>query len=84
MSIGYHKRKINKGVLGQASKIIEEVAEYEDAIEQKSVIMAMVELSDIYGALEALAETHHLTMEDLKSFSDITKRAFKNGFRKND
>ena len=37
----------------------------------------MMELSDIYGALEAIAEKYQLTMDDLKKMSDSTKRAFK-------
>ena len=61
--------------------MIEELEEYMDAVDQHCKIMAMHELSDVYGALEALAEKHSLTMEDLKSMSDITKRAFKNGRR---
>ena len=56
--------------------------EYEDALNQDCKIMAMVELSDIYGALEALAENYNLSMQDLATFSNITKRAFINGVRK--
>ena len=43
--------------------------------------MIGVELSDLYGAVEAVAETYNLSMDDLKCFSDITKRAFRNGHR---
>jgi len=43
--------------------------------------MAVVELADVYDALEALCEKHNLTMKDLKKFSKITKRAFRNGHR---
>lgn len=43
--------------------------------------MQELELADIYGALEALAKTHDLTMKDLKIMSDITKGAFKDGTR---
>ena len=42
----------------------------------------MVEASDLYGALEAYAETTlGVSMEDLKQMSDVTKRAFMNGRR---
>ena len=44
--------------------------------------MAIVELADIYGALEAVAKSHNLSMKDLKKMSKLTKRAFKNGHRK--
>jgi hypothetical protein len=80
--MGYHKRKIQKGELGKISKIIEEIEELEDAEEQNCKIMAQVELADIYGALEEYAKTYNLTMDDLKSMSDITKRAFNDGSRR--
>lgn len=48
--MGYHLNKIPKGVLGEWSKIEEEWNEYNDAVEQGCLIMAMVELSDMWGA----------------------------------
>lgn len=78
----YHLKKIKKGTLGKISKVQEEIEEYKDAIKQKCEIMAIVELADIYGALEAVAKSHNLSMKDLKKMSNITKRAFKNGHRK--
>ena len=80
--LGYHKSKIKKGTLGKISKVQEEIEEYKDAIKQKCEIMAIVELADIYGALEAVAKSHNLSMKDLKKMSKLTKRAFKNGHRK--
>ena len=79
--LGYHKTKIKKGTLGKISKVQEEIEEYKDAIKQKCEIMAIVELADIYGALEAVAKSHHLSMKDLKKMSKLTKRAFKSGSR---
>lgn len=79
--MGYHLKKIKKGKLGKISKVVEEINEYKDAMDQKCEIMAILELSDIYGALEAVAETHGLTMKDLKKMSQLTKRAFKTGSR---
>ncbi len=78
---GYHLKKIKKGELGKISKVQEEVLEYMDAKKQKCEIMQELELADIYGALEALAESHGLKMKDLKKMSHITKRAFKSGCR---
>lgn len=80
--MSYHIADIKKGKLGKISKVIEEVEEYKDAKKQKCELMAKLELSDIYGALEAVAESHGLTMKDLKIMSDITKRAFRSGHRK--
>lgn len=80
--MSYHLKKIKKGELGKISKVQEEVEEYKDALKQKCVIMAKLELADIYGALEAVAESHNLTMKDLKKMSNLTKRAFKSGDRK--
>ena len=78
---GYHVTDIQKGKLGTISKIQEELDELKDAENQGSKIMTMVELSDLYGAIEEYCTQQNITMEDLKIFSDITKRAFKNGRR---
>lgn len=80
-NIGYHLTDIKKGFLGEISKIEEELAELKDAEIQGSKIMMMVELSDLYGAIEEYCAKYNITMEDLKTFSDITKRAFRNGRR---
>jgi len=78
---GYHTTEIKKGEIGTISKIQEELDELKDAEKQNSKIMMMVELSDLYGALEEFCLAQKLTIEDLRIFSDITKRAFKNGRR---
>ena len=78
---GYHLKKIKKGELGKISKVQEEIKEFKDAVKQGSKIMAAIELSDIYGALEEVAKNFNLQMKDLKKMSNITKRAFKNGHR---
>jgi phosphoribosyl-ATP pyrophosphohydrolase len=80
--MGYHIRHINKGTLGQVSKLQEELEELVDAEEQGIRIMAMCELADIYGALQAMADKYGLTMADLKSMADATARAFKDGSRR--
>lgn len=80
---GYHITDIPKGVLGEASKIVEEAQEFADACLQKSNIMALVELSDLYGAMEHYLNKHHptVTMADLETMASITKRAFDSGQR---
>ncbi len=78
---GYHKREITKGVFGEISKVQEEVEEYLDAKEQGILLMELQELSDIYGALEALCASYAITMEDLKKMSEATNRAFRSGKR---
>lgn len=82
MKIGYHKTKIKKGKVGKVSKIQEELDELKDAIKQKSKVMSVIELSDLYGAIELYAKSLNIKMKDLKKFSKITQRAFKNGHRK--
>jgi len=79
---GYHIAEIPKGELGQTSKIQEELDELKDAIAQGSEIMMAIEMADLYGALEAFAEKQGYSMNDLRIFSFITKRAFINGKRK--
>lgn len=82
--IGYHVRNIKKGKIGEISKIQEELDELKDAIEQKNKIMALVELSDLYGAIELYLDKNFkdTSMKDLKVMSEVTQRAFRNGFRK--
>ena len=80
---GYHIRKIERGVLGEASKVREETEEFLDAEDQGVAIMALVELSDLIGAIEAYLTKHHpsVTLDDLKSMNAVTRRAFENGRR---
>ena len=78
---GYHTVKISKGVLGQSSKIREELDELHDAENQGAKILIHCELADLYGALEACARTYGLTMEDLKAMADLTANAFRVGER---
>jgi hypothetical protein len=80
---GYHLTDIPRGVLGESSKILEEVLELIDAEKQGSKTMATVELSDLYGAVRRYLEKNlpDFTMEDLAIFSRITERAFVNGHR---
>jgi len=80
--MGYHINKIPRGEYGSVSKILEEVYELIDARQQNVRIMEMLELSDIYGALEAVVEKYNLSMDDLKAMSDRTKESFKSGERK--
>ena len=80
--MGYHIRKIEtRGVFGEASKIREELEELEEAIEQDNRILALCELADLYGALEAVAETMGSNIAELRLMSAATKRAFLSGER---
>lgn len=80
---GYHITQIEKGVIGEASKILEETQEFIDAVDQNCSVMALIELSDLYGAIKAYLTKYHptITMDDLKIMSAITERVFQNGRR---
>lgn len=80
---GYHLVAIEKGELGELSKIQEELNEALDAQTQNAKIMILVELSDMVGALEAYLTKHHpdTTLEDLRTMASITQRAFASGRR---
>ncbi len=80
---GYHIEKIEKRRYGYLGKILEETEELLDAHQQGSNIMVLIELSDLYGAIEGfLAESYpDIKMSDLAKFSQITKRAFESGER---
>ena len=79
--MGYHVNEINKGVLGEFSKINEEFEELEDAVEQGLSVLVICELTDLMGAIEEYAKKFNLTLEDLIRFSRKTKEAFKDGSR---
>lgn len=78
---GYHRVKIKKGVLGEISKIQEEVDELKDAEAQGVRIMIMCELADIFGALRVYAKKYGLKMRDLHAMSKLTRNAFEKGER---
>lgn len=80
--MGYHSKKIEKGIIGEFSKIREEYQELEDAFEQEDKILQLCELSDLIGAIEYYCYTNFkINLKDLKKFSDKTKQAFKDGSR---
>ena len=80
---GYHLVKIEKGVLGESSKIMEEVLELQDAEKQECKIMGLVELADLIGAVKHYLTKNHpgIDLYDLETMAIITKRAFDNGRR---
>lgn len=80
---GYHERAIPRGEVGELSKVLEEALEALEAESQNADVMVLVELSDLLGAVNAYLAKHHpsLTLEDLLTFSAITKRAFESGRR---
>lgn len=80
--MGYHLKDIPQGKIGEFSKIIEEFEELKDAYEQDNRLMMLIELSDLYGAIESYLEQYNLNMVDLKNMSKATKRAFQSGVRK--
>jgi len=81
---GYHLADIDKGTLGEVSKIIEEALELKDAHAQGVRIMAQVEMSDLYGAFEHYREKYYpeVSMKDIRDMYLVTRRAFENGTRK--
>ena len=83
IGIGYHVAAIPRGEWGEASKVAEEAAEFMDAVAQGARIMELVELSDLFGAMEGYLARHHpgMAMVDLAAMSAITGRAFGSGHR---
>jgi len=82
--MGYHLAKIEKGVVGEVSKIREEYEEFLDA-HQQTPVMELVELSDLIGAIEAYIERRYqgtVTLVDLIDMKNCTRRAFEDGSRK--
>lgn len=80
---GYHIAYIPRGQFGESSKIMEEAAEFNDAVMQGNPVMALCELSDLLGAIEGYIERKHpsISFNNLIRMKDATKRAFKEGHR---
>ena len=78
---GYHKLSIHKHPINSPYKLLEEFTEYIDALASGNKIMAIQELSDLYGCIENEISKFSLTMSDLKTMSDVTKKVFKEGTR---
>jgi phosphoribosyl-ATP pyrophosphohydrolase len=79
---GYHLREIKtQGKFGEVSKIREELEELEEALQQPNRILAICELADLYGAIEAVADKLGVTMSDVATMAEATMRAFKTGER---
>lgn len=83
VGVSYHKLSIHKHLIGSPYKIQEEFLEYIDAIATGNKIMAVQELSDLYGCLKIEVEKYRLTMEDLEVMSDLTAKVFQDGTRTN-
>lgn len=79
--MSYHNKIINKGILGQFSKIEEEFEELKDGYEQNHRILQICELCDLIGAVEAYAARWNLTLDDLIQMKNSTRKAFQTGSR---
>lgn len=79
--MSYHLKDITKGTYGQLSKVQEELYEAIDAEDQGCKLMLLLELSDIVGAVEEVANRYGTSLDDLITMSNITKRAFNSGSR---
>lgn len=64
---GYHLGIIDKGTYGEFSKVAEEFQEVQDAFAQGCKIMALVELSDMLGAMEAFYTDFQRHVEQARS-----------------
>jgi predicted house-cleaning noncanonical NTP pyrophosphatase (MazG superfamily) len=65
----FHTKPIEKGEYGELSKIQEELDEAFDAQKQKNDLMLLIELADIVGAVEGVAEKFGFTIEQLLTFA---------------
>ena len=80
--MGYHLKKIHKGVIGEFSKIREEMEELLDAHKQDNRLLELMEMCDLIGAIEAYILKNNLTLPQLIAMMELTKKAFKDGDRK--
>lgn len=79
--MGYHVKAIPRGKYGEFSKIEEEFLEAKDALEQGNKIMALLELSDLVGAIEAYAKKFNMSLDEVLKMKNATQKAFEDGTR---
>lgn len=82
--MGYHIAHIERGEYGKLSKIREEFEELCDAVMQGNGVMALCELADMLGAMEAWLEQNYrdFSLDHIVRMKDATRRAFEDGTRK--
>ncbi len=80
--MSYHIKHIEKGKLGEVSKILEEFEEFFDAVEQRNKLLQLCELADLIGAIELYVAKFNISLEDLIHMKNLTQSAFKDGSRK--
>lgn len=73
---GYHVTAIKKSGILSPYKLVEESIEFVDALASGNRIMAMVELSDLYGMVKQMANRLNVTIEDIDAMSKATTGAF--------
>ena len=69
----YHISTINKGILGEWSKVIEELEELLDSREQNCKIMELLELSDLYGAINSYCHKY-IGLSFAKTYKSMNKK----------
>ncbi len=71
--MGYHLNDIKRGIVGEFSKVVEELYEFKDALDQGSSIMALIELADLYGAVDMyLSKFFNTTFQVVFNISDCS------------
>lgn len=81
--MGFHIKNIEKGILGDSSKILEEINELIDAENQDLKILVLWELSDVIGAINLYLLKHFpgISLQDLIKMSIKNSELFKEGVR---
>lgn len=82
--MSYHKLKIHKHSVDSPYKLQEEFLEYIDALATGNKVMAIQELSDLFGCIENEVQKFGMSVDDLKVMSDLTKEVFESGTRVNE
>lgn len=73
----WHIREIEKGKLGELSKVREELEEAVDSEEQGQDLMLLFELSDIIGACGLVANKYGFSLDQLVKFSKLRSEVAK-------
>lgn len=75
--MSYHINQIPNGEYGKLSKVVEELHELKDSIQQNNRIMSLCELSDILGAMDGcFGERINLQFQPSESEQNIIKEVY--------
>jgi len=70
----FHEKEIKKGILGELSKIQEELDEALEAEGRNQDLLLILELADIIGAVGLVSEKYGISLDQLVTFAKLRRQ----------